>query len=71
MECGAVLKNTDILKGAKLYLLAFFRIDLNVVCEMSKDKGHYDFHDYPDDIYGEPWHFYLMTCKRCGKRFYL
>ena len=53
-------------------LLAHLRINLNLVCELSKNKGpHNDYHDYPDDIIGEPWHFYLMACKRCGKRFYI
>ncbi len=51
------------------YLRAFFRTDLNIVCEMS--KGNYDFHDYPDDIIGEPWHFSNLTCKRCSKQFYI
>lgn len=47
--------------------LAFFRLDLEVVCQMS--RGVHDFHDYPDDIYGYPWHMATLHCKRCGKAF--
>jgi hypothetical protein len=54
----------------RLWLLAFFRLDLDAVCEMSRGKGEYDdFHDYPDSIDGVPWHMATLTCKRCGKRF--
>lgn len=48
---------------------AFFRLDPGAVCEMSEGKGHIDYHDYPDDIDGFPWHFFELTCKRCGKKF--
>jgi len=52
-------------------LLAFFRLSSKAVCEASASMGPYDFHDYPDDVIGEPWHFFLLTCKRCGKKFYI
>jgi hypothetical protein len=52
--------------------LAFFRLDMDAVCEMSAGRGLHDgFHDYPDDIHQEPWHFTEMTCVRCKKKFYL
>lgn len=49
--------------------LAFYRLDLRLVCEMSKSKGKIDYHDYPDDIHGVPCHFTELECKRCGKKF--
>lgn len=50
--------------------LATFRLDLDAVCELSRDRGlDDDYHDYPDDIHGEPWHFAELQCKRCGKKF--
>lgn len=48
-------------------ILAFFHIAY--VCEMSQGKR--DYHDYMDDVDGEPWHFLPMQCKHCGKTFYL
>lgn len=48
---------------------ARFRLDLKVVCEES--KGSRDYHDYPDDEHGQPWHFVTLKCKRCGKEFYI
>jgi hypothetical protein len=51
------------------FLLARFRLSESAVCEMSAGKGEYDFHDYPDSIEGKPLHFYLLECKRCGKKF--
>ena len=60
------------MKRLRLWLLAFFRLDLNAVCEMSRGLGLYDdFHDYPDADRPDliPWHFTELTCKRCGKRF--
>lgn len=51
---------------------ARFRLDLNLVCELSRGRGPLDdFHDYPDDEHGQPWHFTLLRCKRCGKTFYI
>ncbi len=49
--------------------LARFRLSLTAVCEESQGLGDYDYHDYPDDVYGEPSHFVHLTCKRCGKKF--
>lgn len=52
------------------WFLAWFRLDLDMVCKLSHGRTR-DFHDYPDDIIGEPWHFGPLTCKRCGKEFYI
>jgi len=53
-----------------LLVKAWFRLDLDAVCEASKGRDLYnDFHDYPDSTVGEPWHFYTHSCKRCGKKF--
>lgn len=55
-----------------LYFLAMFRLSDYAVCEMSKGRtANNDFHDYPDDIQGYPYHFTKLTCKRCGKSFYI
>lgn len=52
--------------------LAWYRWDLDLVCELSKDKGPFnDYHDYPDDPQGQPWHWTKLKCKRCGKGFYI
>jgi hypothetical protein len=56
------------MKAWKL-LVAFFRWDEKIVCEMSKGRGLTDFHDYPDSLTPEPWHFQQHICKRCGKSF--
>lgn len=54
------------------WILARFRLDLQVVCEESAARGPYnDFHDYHDDKYGQPWHFVPLVCQRCGKEFYI
>jgi hypothetical protein len=51
---------------------ARFRINLRVVCEESRGRGlHDDYHDYPDDIHGQPMHFAALTCKRCRKEFFI
>ena len=47
--------------------LAWTRLSPAAVCEAS--KGSADFHDYPDSITPEPWHFYPHVCRRCGKTF--
>lgn len=58
------------LKLAWRWFLAYYRFDLAAVCEMSTGlAGDRDFHDYPDSTIGAPWHEYLHTCKRCGKKF--
>lgn len=52
------------------WFLAFFRLDMDAVCELSAGRGLYDdYHDYPDDIFGEPYHFTTLQCVRCGKKF--
>lgn len=57
-------------KRAGLWFLARFRLSKTAVCVMSAGReDHNDFHDYPDDIHGQPMHFHRLTCKRCGKRF--
>lgn len=50
-----------------LWFLAYWHLNDAAVCAMSTDRR--DYHDYPDDIHGQPWHFYTMTCKRCGRKF--
>ena len=52
-------------------IMAQLRLSDQAVCEESADMGTCDFHDYPDSIEGEPWHMVLLTCKRCGKQFYI
>lgn len=52
-----------------LWFLAYFRLNDSAVCEMSRGVGPHDYHDYSDDIHGEPCHFSFLTCRRCGKRF--
>ena len=55
-----------------LWFLAFFHLNDWIVCEMSQGLGpHEDYHDYQDDVVGIPCHFVEMTCKRCGKGFYI
>ena len=52
--------------------LARFRLSMRAVCEESAGLGpHDDYHDYPDSVEGAPWHMTALTCKRCGKRFYI
>ena len=54
------------------WFLARFRLSEAAVCEMSAGRGdRNDFHDYPDSVEGEPWHFIPLTCKRCGKVFFI
>ena len=51
-------------------VIARFRWNKRLVCEQSVGRGlHDDYHDYPDSIEGQPWHFVELTCKRCGKKF--
>jgi hypothetical protein len=53
-----------------LWFLALFRLSPSAVCRMSQGRGLYnDYHDYPDSEEGLPWHFTVLTCKRCGKTF--
>jgi hypothetical protein len=58
-----------MMRRLKRWILARFRLDLDVVCEESRGLGLVDYHDYPDSTAGEPWHFYTHTCRRCGKEF--
>jgi hypothetical protein len=51
--------------------LAMFRLSLKAVCEESASMGSCDFHDYTDAVEGSPSHMVLLTCKRCGKKFYI
>jgi hypothetical protein len=52
------------------WVQARFRLNDEAVCELSKGRGLADdYHDYPDSVEGEPWHFTTLTCKRCGKQF--
>jgi hypothetical protein len=32
-------------------------------------RCRFDMHDYPDSQHGQPWHFTVHACKRCGKYF--
>jgi hypothetical protein len=59
--------------GRLNYLRKWFRARIlrrpDAVCALSVGKGLADYHDYPDSVEGQPWHFHELTCKRCGKRF--
>jgi hypothetical protein len=60
------------MKRLWLWFLASLHLSESAMCEMSKGRGLFDdYHDYPDDIIGLPYHFIEMTCKRCGKKFYI
>jgi hypothetical protein len=50
-------------------IVAFYRLNLTIVCEESKGMGLVDFHNYPDDAVGTPSHGLTLICKRCGKQF--
>jgi hypothetical protein len=52
-------------------LLATWRLNEALVCEMSRGRGLYDdFHDYRDESdFAGPWHGYTYHCSRCGKEF--
>lgn len=50
--------------------LARFRLSQDAICTESQGRGLYDdFHDYRDDVHGEPWHSADLKCKHCGKAF--
>lgn len=52
------------------WFMAYYRLDLNIVCEESVGKELWnDYHDYPDDKSGLPEHSAILKCKRCGKEF--
>lgn len=66
------LENPSLMKywrWIRHYWLARLRLSEKAVCVMSRNEGAVDFHDYPDSVEGEPLHFCLLTCKRCGKQF--
>lgn len=49
---------------------ARYRLDLNLVCQLSKDMGDIDYHDYYDDECGAfLCHLTRLRCVRCGKEF--
>jgi hypothetical protein len=58
-----------MIKRFVIWFQARFHLSLEAVCQKSRGLGLVDYHDYPDSIVGEPWHFYTHTCKRCGKDF--
>lgn len=50
--------------------LAYWRLSESAICEMSVGRDAFnDFHDYPDDADGIPWHWGELKCKCCGKVF--
>jgi hypothetical protein len=51
--------------------IALLHLSDKIVCEESANMGHYDFHDYPDDEEGYPFHMTLLKCRRCRKRFFI
>lgn len=52
------------------WFLAWMRLDLKLVCELSKGRSMWDdYHDYPDTKDGDPDHFSILKCARCGKSF--
>lgn len=58
------------MKRLWLWFLARFRLSKSAVCEMSRGRGlHNDYHDYPDSVDGQPDHFVILMCRRCGKSF--
>lgn len=60
------------MKNPYYLFLALFHLNQKAVCNLSKNRGlHNDYHDYKDSIEGEPWHFIKLTCKHCGKQFYI
>lgn len=59
------------LKKLWLQIVATLHLSDRVVCELSASLGEHDYHDYDDSLEGEPWHMILLTCKRCGKKFYM
>jgi hypothetical protein len=49
--------------------LAWMRVDLELVCKLSRRHGLNDFHDWPDGHLNQPLHFVRHRCIRCGKEF--
>jgi len=52
-----------------LYWLATLRLSGYAICVMSRGKGLVDYHDYHDSATKTPDHFFVHTCRRCGKEF--
>jgi len=54
-----------------LWFLAYYRLNNQAVCEMSKNAPLWGgYHDYSDGSQvTEPYHFFTYACRRCGKRF--
>ena len=52
-------------------LMALMRWSKRIVCEVSAEMSHIDYHDYTDTVDKIPDHFSLMICERCGKEFYI
>jgi len=54
----------------RLWFLAYFHLSDEAVCQLSVGRNLFDcYHDYHDSADGEPWHFTISTCERCGKEF--
>lgn len=72
---GSVVSTIHLFYHLWRRFLAYARLDENVICEESVGLDEYhDYHDYTDSVEHEEddlgvVHFYLYTCKRCGKRF--
>ena len=50
--------------------LAFFRLDLSAVCEVSDGMGMFDLHDERDSDWNWQLCPYPQVCRRCGKKFW-
>jgi len=73
MACAprnGLIKRCNQMRHIWKFFLAYFRLDLAAVCEMSKGRDEYnDFHDYRDSVVGGPWYLTRHVCKRCSKLF--
>ncbi len=60
------------MKRLWLWFLARYHLSNSAVCEMSKRRQEWNcYHDYQDSEAGFPDHFAPLTCKRCGKTFWI
>ena len=59
----------SVFRRAWYRFLAWSRIDRDLVCALSRNKGLVDYHDYPDTEDMQPVHFGTLKCERCGKEF--
>lgn len=58
------------MKHAWRWFLAYYRLNMAAVCEMSAGRlPELDFHDRHDSTTPVPWHQFTHHCKRCGKAF--